>query len=238
MIDDLAEEFIGGVVVLRHAVALRIHAGELPGGTDLAIFGGVFIRLDRLILVAALVGGEAELENRPWAGLRLDPGLVVEHLVVESRGMLDGTKRRHRDQCRNNQRSCKLGHPHEPAPVTPHAACRRIAALPYRARSRDHVGQDSACSHGWTVFDGSLPRHFGQSATGRRARRAAWQIQRKGCYGVHSCPCRGCAACLFAMPRWHVSRDPFRVLRVYGGKWANSSPPPGSRRDAQPMLLK
>ena len=68
LLRDLAEELERLVVVARDAVAFRIHAGELPGGADLAVLGGVAIGLDRLVLVAALVGREAELEHRPRAG--------------------------------------------------------------------------------------------------------------------------------------------------------------------------
>src|SRR5262249_46639562 len=59
------------------------HAGELPGGAQLAVLGGITVGLDGLLLVPALVGREAELEDGPGAGALGRTGLVVEHLVVE-----------------------------------------------------------------------------------------------------------------------------------------------------------
>ena len=86
LLRDLVEELERLVVVARDAVAFRIHAGELPGGAELAVLRRIAIGLDSLILVAVLVGGKAEAEHRPRAGVLLGRRLVVEHLVVERIG--------------------------------------------------------------------------------------------------------------------------------------------------------
>ncbi|HEY4192812.1 MAG TPA: hypothetical protein VGM46_09225, partial [Mesorhizobium sp.] len=51
-------------------------------------------------------------------------------------------------------------------------------------------------------------------------------------------PAAGFAARLFATPSWRVSGDLIEVLRVYGGKWANSGRPGFARRDDTRVLLK
>src|SRR5690606_11504433 len=73
------EETEGLVVVADHAIAIGIHARQLPPSADLAILGGIAISFDSLFLLSVLIGRETELEDSPRAlFLLLHNDLVIE----------------------------------------------------------------------------------------------------------------------------------------------------------------
>src|SRR5690606_32400731 len=88
---DGREELERLVIVLRNAVAFRIHARQLPARAHLAVFRRITVGFDSLTLFAALIGGKTEPEHRQ----RISLG-GLHHALFVKRG-----RRPHRTQQKN-----------------------------------------------------------------------------------------------------------------------------------------
>lgn len=63
LLGNLAVNLEGFQIVFGDAITIGIHIGQRPAGARMALFSGIAIRFDGLVLAAVLVGGETELEE-------------------------------------------------------------------------------------------------------------------------------------------------------------------------------